>query len=47
MNVDYKTQIIIDALIDQIKKLRLDILIKDSEIEQLKEELKKKEVSDG
>lgn len=36
-------QIIIDALVDQIKRLKLDILVKDSEIENLKGELKKKE----
>ena len=36
-------QVIIDALVDQIKRLKLDILVKDSEIENLKGELKKKE----
>lgn len=37
------TQVIIDALVDQIKKLKLDVLVRDSEIEHLKDELKKKE----
>ena len=40
-------QVIIDALVDQIKKLKLDILLRDSEIEKLKDELKMKEASNG
>lgn len=40
---DEKTQIIMDALVAQIKNLKLSILIKDSEIESLKKELKEKE----
>lgn len=40
-------QVIIDALVDQIKKLKLDLIIKDSEIEHLKKELKAKEVANG
>lgn len=36
-------QVIIDALVDKIKKLNLDVIIKDSEIEQLKAKLKEKE----
>lgn len=41
------TQVIIDALVDKIKKLQLDLIIKDSEIAQLKDELKKKEAENG
>ena len=33
------TQVIIDALVTQIKNLKLQILIKDSEIKSLKEKL--------
>lgn len=44
---DKNTQIIIDALVDQIKKLRIDVLIRDSEIEQLKDELKAKGEANG
>jgi hypothetical protein len=36
-------QVIIDALVDQIKKLKLDLIIKESENEQLKKELSNKE----
>ena len=36
-------QVIIEALVDQIKKLKLDIIVKDSEIEMLKKELSEKE----
>ena len=36
-------QVIIDALVDQIKNLKLTILVKESEIEQLRRELKEKE----
>lgn len=36
---DRRTQVIIDALVDQIKKLQLDVLLRDTEIEQLKEKL--------
>ena len=36
-------QVIIDALVDQIKKLKLDIIVRDSEIERLKKELSDKE----
>ena len=36
-------QVIIEALVDQIKNLKLTIIVKDSEIEQLKKELKNKE----
>lgn len=36
-------QVIIDALVDQIKNLKLTILVKESENEQLRAELKKKE----
>lgn len=44
---DSKTQVIIDALVDQIKKLKIDVLVRDSEIEQLKEKLKEKEATNG
>ena len=37
------TQVIIDALVDQIKKLKLDIILRDTEIEQLKNKLNNKE----
>lgn len=40
-------QVIIDALVEQIKNLKLTILVKDSEIEQLKKDFKKKEEGDG
>lgn len=40
-------QVIIDALVDQIKRLKLDILVKDSEIEQLKGKLAEKEDEKG
>ena len=36
-------QVIIDALVDQIKNLKLTILVKESENEQLRKELKEKE----
>lgn len=36
------TQIIIDSLVDQIRKLRVDVLVKDAEIEQLKDKLAEK-----
>lgn len=36
-------QVIIDALVDQIKNLKLTIVVKDSEIERLKKELSDKE----
>lgn len=39
--------VIIDALVDMIKKLRIDVLVRDSEIEHLKDKLKEKETSDG
>ena len=42
-----KTQVIIDALIIQIKNLKLQILIKDSEIDTLKKKLEDKEESNG
>lgn len=35
------TQVIIDALVDQIKSLKLTILVRDTEIAQLKERLNK------
>jgi hypothetical protein len=44
---DKRTQVIIDALVDQIKKLQLDVLLRDTEIEQLKEKLKEKEAANG
>ena len=44
---DRRTQVIIDALVDQIKKLQLDVLLRDTEIEQLKEKLKEKEAANG
>ena len=40
---DEKTQIIMDALVTQIKNLKLQILIKDSEIDSLKKKLAEKE----
>ena len=47
MYEEYNTRVIIDALISQIKQLRLDILIRDTEIKRLKEELAKKEETNG
>lgn len=47
---DNNTQVIIDALVAQIKNLKLTILLKDSEIEQLKAKLgdgKTTEVANG
>ena len=41
------TYVVIDALVAQIKSLKVDILVKDSEIERLKEELQKKESEGG
>lgn len=38
-------QVIIDALVDQIKKLKLDLIIKESELEQLKKERAAQEVA--
>ena len=44
---DENTKIIMDALVTQIKNLKLQILIKDSEIESLKKKLEEKEVQNG
>lgn len=41
--MDERNQIIMDALVTQIKNLKLNILIKDSEIESLKKKLAEKE----
>ena len=41
------THVIIDALVEQIKSLKLTILVKESEIEQLKKERKEKEANNG
>lgn len=41
--MDTNTRVIIDALVEQIKHLKLTILVKDSEIENLKKELSNKE----
>lgn len=40
-------QVIIEALVNQIKDLKLTILVKESEIEKLNKELKQKEKSNG
>ena len=45
--MDERNQIIMDSLISMIKKLRIECLIKDSEIETLKKKLEDKEVSNG
>jgi hypothetical protein len=40
-------QVIIDALVDQIKRLKLDILVKNAEIEQLEAKLAEKEAKEA
>ena len=41
------TPVIIDALVEQIKSLKLTILVRDSEIESLKKKLAEKEANNG
>lgn len=40
---DNNTQVIIDALVDKIKSLKLTLSIRDTEIEQLRKQLSNKE----
>lgn len=40
---DNNTQVIIDALVDKIKSLKLTLSIKETEIEQLRKQLSNKE----
>jgi hypothetical protein len=47
MYVNNNNQVIIDALVDQIKRLKLDILVKNAEIEQLEDKLAEKEAKEA
>lgn len=44
---DTNAQIIIDTLVDRIKNLQIDVMVKDAKIEKLQKELEAKEVANG
>ena len=44
---DMNAKIIINALVDKIKDLRCELIIKNSKIEKLEEQLKEKEAANG
>ena len=44
---DINTEIIIKALVDKIKDLQVEVMVKESKIEKLEEQLKEKEAANG